>query len=249
MIKAIIIDDEARGIDVLSGLIDNYCPEITVAGLATDIVSGTELIRKEKPDVLFLDIEMPEGNGFQLLEQFDHIDFEVVFVTAYNDYAIRALRFSALDYLLKPVSIPELKETVKRLRSKQDSAAGNKRLEHLKQTLEDGNPFHKIVLSTLTGYYFINIAEIIYCEASENYTHFHMEGNIKYTASRPLKEFALLFEKHHFFRIHKSYLINLTQVSFVNKESWVSMSNHAELPVSFRKRAEFFELLKELNSI
>jgi two-component system LytT family response regulator len=249
MIKAIIIDDEARGIDALAELINNYCPEITVSDSATDIITGAELIRNRKPDVVFLDIEMPEGNGFQLLEQFDHIDFDVVFVTAYNDYAIRALRFSALDYLLKPVSITELKETVKRLKDHKESAAGNKRLQYLKQTLEEGNPFHKIVLSTQTGYYFIKVADIIYCEASENYTHFYMEGNLKYTASRPLKEFAQLFEKHHFFRIHKSYLINLGQVSFVNKDSLVSMSNRAELPVSHRKRTEFFELLKELNSI
>lgn len=244
MIKAIIIDDEERGVDVLTGLISRYCPGVDIAGTATDIATGTSLIRQHKPDVVFLDIEMPGKSGFELLEQFGNIGFEVIFVTAYNEYAIRALRFSALDYLLKPVDIDELQAAVQRLKDKQHSS-GHDRLHHLKDAVAGSNPFHKIILSTLTGYYFVNIADIIYCEADENYTHIFLENQVKHTASKPLREFNELFNSHNFFRIHKSYLVNMNKVAMVNKDMQVVMNNKTELPLSLRKKAEFFNLLKE----
>ena len=249
MIRAIIIDDEQPGVEALCELIKRYCPEIYVSGTALNVTAGANLIRQHKPDVVFLDIEMPEENGFRLLEQFTNIDFEVIFVTAYNEYAIRALRFSALDYLLKPVNIEELQNAVHRLRDKQGRMPGYDRLQHLKDSVAESNPFHKIVLSTVAGYYFVNIADIIYCEADENYTHIFMEDQGKHTASKPLKEFSELFESHNFFRIHKSYLVNMNKVAFVNKDLQVVMNNTKELPVSFRKRTEFFNLLKDRSVI
>lgn len=242
--KAIIIDDEERGIDVLARLIDHYCPEINVVSTATDILTAATGIRQHRPDVVFLDIAMPGGNGFQLLELFDQIDFEIIFVTAYHEYAIKALRFAALDYLLKPVNINELQQACKRLQLKR----GQKHIlpiRQLRETLIQGAPLNKIVLSDMTGHYFVNIHDIIYCEADENYTHIYMTGDLKYTVSRPLKEYGELFERHHFFRIHKSFLINLGQVAFVNKDFQVIMNNRKELPLSFRKRTEFFNLLKD----
>lgn len=244
MLKSIIVDDEERGIDALGELIRTYCPGLQVAATATDIDAAATLIRQHRPDILFLDIAMPGGNGFQLLERLEQIDFGVVFVTAYHEYAVRALRFSALDYLLKPVSVDELQQAVQRFRNRHEQVGNSRRYAYLKETLAEGNPFHKIVLSTTTGYYFVKIADIVYCEADENYTHFFMDDGARHTASRPLKEFEELLERQYFFRIHKSYLINLNQVSFVNKDAWVVMSNRKELPVSSRKRTEFFSLLK-----
>jgi two-component system, LytTR family, response regulator len=246
MVNAIIIDDEERGINALQQLILKYCSGLNVAAVAMNIHDGADLINEHKPDVVFLDIEMPGGNGFQLLEKFDKINFEIIFVTAYNDYAIKALRFSALDYLLKPVKIEELQNAVERLKNKQ--SFNQNKIQHLKSSLADGNPFNKIVLSTTGGYCFVKIADIIYCEADENYTHFYLKDNIKHTASKPLKEYEELFERHNFYRTHKSYLVNLNQIEFVNKDSWVIMSNRKEVPISFRKRAEFFQLIKDVDT-
>ncbi len=249
MIRAILIDDEDRAIDAMCQLIRNYCPGITIIGTATDITTAAVLIRQHKPDLIFLDVEMPGGNGFQLLEQLEPIDFEIIFVTAYNEYAIKAIRFCALDYLLKPVRIAELQEAIRRLGNKQEQKPGDTQLQQLKDILVHRLPFDKIVLNDMAGYHFVTITDIIYCEASENYTHFIMKDRAKYTVSRPLKDFEELFAKHHFFRIHKSFLVNLGQVSMVSKDFQVVMSNKMELPLSFRKRSDFFALLREGQSI
>lgn len=248
-ITAILIDDEERGIDVLAKFINNYCPELTVLACANDIATAEIAIRQHKPDVVFLDIAMPGGNGFQLLEKFGHVDFEVIFVTAYNDYAIKALRFAALDYLLKPINVLDLQNAVQKLQARLVQKASNESIHHLKELLAQEIPFPKIVVSDLNGHYFVNVDDIIYCEADENYTYFYMKDRSKYTVSKTLKEFERLFEKHHFFRIHKSYLINLNHVSLINKDFLVVMSNKTELPLSFRKRAEFFNMLKTLQAM
>ncbi len=249
MIKAIIIDDEERGINVLSKLIKSYCPEIQLVGAAVNIDEAICLVRQHRPGVIFIDIEMPGRNGFQVLEQFEKADAEIIFVTAHSEYAIKALRIPAFDYLLKPVSIDELQRAVQRLINKQAGAGIYNHFQRLKDTLTDGNPFHKIILSTVNGYYFVQVADIIYCEADENYTHLFLEGQVKYTVSRPLKEFVDMFEAHNFFRIHKSYLINLNKAVYVNRDSSVIMNNKKELPIAFRKRAEFFDLLKDFSLV
>jgi two-component system LytT family response regulator len=241
---ALLIDDEERGIDVLDKLIKSYCPDLNVVGFATDIVAGEVLIRKHKPDVVFLDIAMPRGNGFQLLEKFGHFDFEVIFVTAYSEYAIKAIRFAALDYLLKPINVEDLQNAVQRLTLKLATRLLHNPLRHLKELLVHELPFPKIVLSDLTGHYFVNINDIVYCEADVNYTYFYMNDKTKYTVSKALKEFEKLFDKHFFFRIHKTFLVNLNHVLLVNKDFQVIMSNKSELPLSFRKRTEFFNMLK-----
>ncbi len=243
MIKAVIIDDEQRAINVLGKLISHYCPDLQLVGTAADTLDAIELIRNQKPEVIFIDVEMHERNAFQLLEQFERIDFEIIFVTAHSEYAIRAFRFSAFDYLMKPVCIDDLCSVARRLVQKHEQKH-MQQLHHHKKEQPEANPLNKIVLGTANGFYFVQLSDIIYCEADENYTHIFMEGQVKHTASKPLKEFVDLFQEHNFFRIHKSYLVNLNKITFINKDCSVIMNNRKELPVSFRKRTEFFNYLK-----
>jgi two-component system LytT family response regulator len=243
--RALIVDDEDRGIVALQELLRKYCPEVSVVGTASDIYQAASLIRAQKPDVVFLDIAMPGGNGFQLLELFDHPDFETIFVTAHHEFAISALKLSALDYLLKPVNIDELQTAVRKLFSKRSPEPAD-RLQYFRETWTGLQPMNKIVLSDMGGFHFVNISDIVYCEADEAYTHIHLLGKRPYTASRPLKEYEELFAQHHFFRIHKSYLVNLEHVAMVSKDFQITMHDGKELPLSVRKRGEFFSLLKEM---
>lgn len=244
--NAILVDDEERGIYALQELLNKYCTEVSIIGSATDIFTAAALIKKHKPDVVFLDIAMPGGNGFQLLDMFDVIEFEIIFVTAYQEYAIKALKLSALDYLLKPVNISELQMAVKKLINKR-KGSDNIGLQYFKDNLNKSLPFNKIVISDASGHHFLDINDIVYCEADENYTHFFLLNNRKYTASKALKDYEELFMQHHFFRSHKSYLVNLSHVVAVNKDFLIITSNGSELPLSFRKRGEFFNLLKDMH--
>jgi len=243
-LKALIVDDEERGVIALKRLLEGYCSDIEVCGTANSVSEAVSLIKELKPDVVFLDIEMPEQNGFQLLDNFDTIDFEIIFITAYHEYAIRAIRYSALDYLLKPVKISELQEAVERLRQKH--GLNGKRYQHLKTQLADENGLQRFIISSMQGYQFVNISDVVYCKADDSYTHIFLKNGEKHTVSKTLKEYEELFDQHKFFRIHKSYLINLQLVNRVNKTNGVTalMSTGEELPVSFRRRDEFYEVIK-----
>jgi two-component system, LytTR family, response regulator len=246
MINAIIVDDEERGIVALQKLIERYCEGINIAGVARNIETAAELIRNLKPYVVFLDIEMPGGNGFALLDMFEKIDFEIIFVTAFHEYAVKAIRFAALDYLLKPVKIEELQAAVKSLEKKKGKESNAAGYSLLQQSMNSINAFNKIILNTSSNYFFVNLEDILYCKAEDNYTWFIMKNNDKHMISKQLKEYEELFGDHNFFRIHKSYLINMNQVIKVNKKEGASvvMANKDELPVSFRKKDHFFDLLK-----
>ncbi|MBI3232448.1 MAG: response regulator transcription factor [Bacteroidetes bacterium] len=246
MIKAIIVDDEEAGRVTLERLIENYCFDVKVVGKAEDIIEAGDLIRALKPHVVFLDIEMPGGNGFKLLEQFDHIDFDIVFVTAYHQYAIKALRFSALDYLLKPVNISELQESIDRIKKKQTLAQNGSRYSILKNSLHEGDQLTKIVISTAQGFHILQIEEIIYCKGEGSYTYFFMKGGVKYMVSKNLKEYEDMLDNLKFMRIHKTYLINLKHIEHLTRTegATVRMSNGDNLPVSYRKKEQLIQTLK-----
>jgi two-component system LytT family response regulator len=245
--RVIIVDDEERSIIALQQLFEKYCSGVIVEGTATNITDAVKIIKKTQPHAVFLDIEMQGGNGFKLLEQFEEPDFETVFITAYQEYAIKAIKFAALDYLLKPVKISELRSCIENIKKKQIGLHKEK-YAVLKDTINHINAFNKIILSTLEGFYPVKIEEIIYCKADDSYTHFFLQNGKRYTVSRQLKDYEEMLTNNSFFRIHKSFLINLNHVNKVNKADGASvvMSNNDILPLAFRKKDEFFEKLRSL---
>jgi two-component system, LytTR family, response regulator len=245
--KAIIVDDEERGIIALQQLLQMYCTGIVVAGTATNIKDAENKIREMQPDIVFLDIEMPGGNGFRLLERFDNITFDIIFVTAYNNYAIKAIKFAALDYILKPVKDTELQEAVEKV-IKNKAKKESEKYRFLKETFSKSNTFNKIVLQSTEEYHLVKLEDIVYCKASDNYTYFHMNDGRHYIVSKQLKDYEEILVPHNFFRIHKTYLININHVEKISKADGLSviMTNRDELPVSFRKKDEFIERIKSL---
>jgi len=246
MITAIIIDDEKKCISLLEKMIRQSLPDVNILATATQSEEGIKLIRQHEPDLVFLDIEMPKKNGFEVLDATKDIPYEIIFTTAYNQYAIKAIRFSALDYLLKPVDADELTYAIQRYKSKHVSDTRQQQIEMLFSNLKNlSQPFHKISVATLEGVIFINTSDILYCEATGSYTILYLGNGEKLTTSRSLKDFEELLYEHSFFRIHHSYLININEMKRYIKGDGgsVIMSNNVELPVSKRKKEEFLKKL------
>lgn len=243
MIKAVIIDDEEHAREDLLYMLKKHCPGITVSGQANNINTGAEIIKSLKPEVIFLDIQMPMGSGFDLLTKFPEMPFEVIFVTAYDEYAIKALRFSALDYLLKPVRPEELKEAISRLEFKKSNSKA--RTNFLAEHTGKKKEFNEIVLPGKHGLEIIMINDIIRCEASSNYTSFILKNDKKILVAKTLKEFDELLSPHNFMRIHKSHLINMKYVKAYskNKGGVVTMSDGSEIELARRKKEIFLERL------
>ncbi|UKN00257.1 LytTR family DNA-binding domain-containing protein [Paracrocinitomix mangrovi] len=213
LLKAVIVEDEEIGRETLRNYLANYCKDVEVCGEGTNIQEGEELITKYQPDIVFLDIEMPFGNGFDLLEKLDEINFEVVFITAYSNYAIKALNLSAAYYILKPIDIDELIAAVEKIKSN----SGNKERFQNTQILADNiksinDREQKIVLPQIDGFEVVKIKNIIRAEAADNYTILYLEDGIKYTLSKTLKHYEELLSDFGFLRSHKSHLINLEHV-------------------------------------
>lgn len=245
MIKTIIIDDETRGRDTLKNLLHKYCDEVQLSGEAGSVLDGFKLINDEAPDLVFLDIEMPGHNGFDLLEMFKSIPFKVIFTTAYDKYAIKAIKYSALDYLLKPIDIDELKSAVSRVdnTSKRDMKQAN--YEVLFNNIKSENKRKKVAIPDLEGLVFIYLDEIVRCESDGNYTYIYLLSKKKITASRTLRDFEELFSEESFFRVHRSHLINLEHLKkYIKGEGgFAVMADDSRVEVSRRKKTEFLEIL------
>lgn len=225
MLHCIIVDDEKLSREVLCNYLKEYCSDVEVVETVSSVKSAYKSIRKHKPDFIFLDIEMADGKGFQLLEMFDKIDFKVIFVTAYSEYAVRAFRFSAVDYLLKPVKIDELKDAVEKVRlaSIKEPLAGN--LSSLLVNLKNGmNSISTIVINHLKGFDVLKIPEIIMCQADGYCTNFYLTANRKIVSSKNLKHFSSLLEGEKFIRIHHSYLINIEHVAGYSKQGEIFLT-------------------------
>jgi len=245
MIKSILVDDEARCCKTLKLLLKEYCPDVTVLNECYDAASGITAINNLQPDLVFLDIEMPDMNGFKMLEQFSEISFAVVFTTSYDQYAIKAIRFSALDYLLKPVDREELQKAVQKAVSRMAHPLPQQ-IEILLQKLNHPVlPVNKIAIPTVEGLQMIAVDASISCASESNYTLLLLKNKQKITASRTLKEIEELLEDYSFARVHHSYLVNLNEVEkYIKGEGgYLLMSDGSTVDVS-RSRKEI--LLKKL---
>ena len=246
-LKAVIVDDELASRETLASYLKNYCPDIELVADADSVKSGLEIIKKHKPDVVFLDIEMPYGNAFDLLEQIDHVDFDLVFVTAYSNYAIKALNMSASYYILKPISIDELINAVEKIKSERNSGDISIQSKILIENIQSANKQnHKIVLPQLNGFDVIKVNEIIRCQANDNFTEFYLTNGTKKLISRTLKFYEDILKDFDFVRIHKSHLINLQYVTkyMKGKGGQVEMTDGSIVDVSANQKASFLEKFK-----
>lgn len=240
MIHAVIIDDEQHNIDNLQLLLAKHCPQVHVTGYATGATEGEKLIRDQSPDLVFLDIQMPGKNGFELLKSLDHYDFGIIFVTAYDQYGIQAVKFSAIDYLLKPVPVEELKAAVSKAIEKSAQKNQNLQLENLIRFLkqEQQKSQHRIALQGAKETRFVETELIIRCEASNNYTSFFLTTGEKIMTSRPIFEYEEMLRDYGFFRSHQSHLVNKKHIRSWIKEDggFLLMKDQSQVPVSRNKR-------------
>lgn len=248
MIRCVIVDDENNCIEMLEWLLKTYCPQVTIDAMCSSAEQGLEAINRHKPDVVFLDIEMPRMNGFDMLEQFDKLNFDVVFTTAYDKFAIKAFRYSALNYLLKPIDPDDLKETIRRLEEKQ-SIPTREQIDLLLQNVKNvsKNTIPRIALTTNDGMIFVSTQDIVYCEAESNYTNIVLAGGKKIMVSKVLKDIDEALAGPDFFRVHNSFLINLNHIKkFVRGEGgYVVMDDNATISISRSRRQEFMELFSK----
>jgi len=244
MIKAMIVDDEPYCCESLATLLERFCPEVKVADICYNGVTALKAIREVVPQLIFLDIEMPKMNGFELLEKIGEINFQIIFTTSYDQYAIKAIRHSAMDYLLKPVDRDELQKAVQRVTKRLKNPLPEQ-VEILLQKLHPGTPVAKIAIPTIEGLHMVLVESVISCTADSNYTILNLKNKQKIIASRTLKEIEEMLEDFSFARIHHSFLINLNEVEkYIRGEGgYVLMSDGSNVDVS-RSRKEY--LLKKL---
>lgn len=237
-LKCIIVDDEVSARRVLNSLCKEFCPNVEIIGEADSAMTAFDLINERSPDFIFLDIRMPIKDGFQLLEMFDEISFKVIFTTAFDQYAVQAFKFSAMDYLLKPIDIDELIAAVDKIHKTRNDKGGTEQMEVLRKNMNPKSS-NKIALPTSDGFVFLDSDTIIRCEAYGNYTKvFQKEDERPILVIQTLKHFEKILEDSHFFRIHKSYIVNLNQVKrFIKgKPAKLVLSDGAEVEVSIRKK-------------
>ena len=238
----IIIDDESDAVDFISSIIEEYCPDLQVSGQAYNVKEGVKLINEVKPELVFLDVEMPNGTGFDLLTHFPEKNFDVIFITAFNHYAIKAIKFSAVDYILKPININEFIEAVNRVTDKRSNNTfiDNENIEALLENIRSLHPT-RLVIPTSDGREYLNPNDIIRIEADRSYSWFFIINRHKILVSKHLKEFQDLLNDRNFFRPHNSHLINLDFVKkYVRHDGgYIEMTDGAQVPVS-RNRKDLF---------
>jgi two-component system, LytTR family, response regulator len=247
LFRALIVDDIENSRITLIHDLKEYCPQIVVAGEADSVKTAHERIATIKPDVVFLDIQMGDGTGFDLLTQLKEINFQIIFTTALDSYGIKAIKFSALDYLLKPIDPDELVKAVAKLSEKEKDKTIHDSINLLLENMKGNSPHgHKrIAIHSLEKVHMINIDDIIRCESQGAYTIFHLKQKEQILATKNLKEYEELLESHHFVRVHHSHLINFAFLKeYVKKDGgYAIMIDKSEVPVSFRKRNTLLDMI------
>lgn len=245
--QAIIVDDEIKGRNLLRELIGREFPDIRISTVASDAREGILLIKQYSPDVVFLDINMPGMDGFEMLQELQPVHFDTVFITAYDQFAIKAFRYNAFDYLLKPIDKDELAHTIERLKEKKAQTDFNRRLNSLMNQLKQPDRIpDRLTIHSMDGITVMPIADIIYLEAAGAYTIFYWKDEEKIISSINLKEYEELLSEQDFFRVHNSFMINMHHVKKFLKEDGgcILMSSGARINLSKRKREEFLRLLE-----
>ncbi|MDQ4140452.1 MAG: LytTR family DNA-binding domain-containing protein [Bacteroidota bacterium] len=246
MIKAVLIDDEKNALEMLEWQLQTYCPQVHIIELCNNADHGINAIQKHAPQLVFLDIEMPHKNGFEVILHFPEPGFDVIFTTAYDQFALKAFKFAALDYLLKPIEAEELITAVQRYEKKQHRLGFKEQLEILLQQYKQPQQIPaKLPFTTLEGIVFVKPESIVHCESFRNYTTLFFNDKSKLTISKTLKEVEELLLPYSFFRVHQSHLINLQQVSrYVKAEGgYIEMSNQAQIPISRQRKDLVLETL------
>lgn len=253
--NAIIIDDEANSRSTLRNLLSRLCPQVELCGEAKNAQEGTELVEALKPDIVFLDIEMPGKNGFEFLSSLKDIHFEVIFTTAFHEYAVKAFRFSAIDFLLKPIDPDELVSAVKKYEARGLKQSGNEQLDLLKQlwgqfnnkTLQPASQ-QKIALTNQDGVSIVDINQIVWCEALGSYTKFHFSNKTNLVVSKIIKEYEEILSEYNFIRVHNTYLVNANCiVKYIKGDGGqLIMTDGNEIEVSRRKKDEVLGVLSRI---
>lgn len=246
-IKAFIVEDEVNSRKALENMLEFYCKSIEVIGYSDNIADAQKTIEKEKPDLLLLDVRLPDGSGFDLLKKVKFKGVKVVFITAYDEYALKAIKLSAIDYLLKPVKPSELKNAIEKVSSAiENEERLNLQLDTYLSNMQDSNQNKKIILNTSDKIHVIEIENLIRCEASENYSAIYVEDHEKIIISKTLKEFEELLSVYGFFRCHQSHLINLNYVDSYDKKGAgnILLTTGDRVPLSVRRKEGFLKALK-----
>jgi two-component system LytT family response regulator len=244
-LKAIIVEDEKHSRETLKNLLEKFCEGVEVIGLASTVKEALDSILQLNPDVVFLDIELQSGTGFDLLNLLPEINFEVIFTTAFDQYAIKAVKFSSLDYLLKPIDLEELQLAVEKAKKIKDKETYSTQLKTLIQNIQQPK-LSKICLATSDGFEFINTHDILYCEAGGSYTTFMLKDGKKLLVCKYLKEYENLLTDQNFMRVHNSFLINLKEVKkYVKSDGgYIVMNNDAIVSISRSKKDSFLEAMQ-----
>ncbi len=247
MVNAVIIDDEAHLREMISNMLVDSFPEINIAGEADSVSSGIEIIEKTSPDLIFLDIEIKEGEGFDILKKVKNRSFKIIFITAFNDFAIKAIKFSAIDYILKPIDQNEFVSAVKRALAEIEKPILQKQIENFFDN------FHslqnkKLVLRTSENIHIVNVNDIVRCESDNSYTTFFINDGEKVMVSKSIKEYTELLNEYGFIRPHQSHLVNLNFVSRLDKTDggFLIMKDGNEIPVSTRRKQNLLQILDNL---
>lgn len=245
-IKAVIAEDTLKDIKILQLILEEHCDNVEVVGVGRTVEEASTIIKKTQPDVLFLDVEMPPESGFDVLNEFPEVHFDVIFTTAHEEYAIQAIKFAALDYILKPLHIEEVKAALQKVKPHRNPDQTNELIPFLKDYLQNKESgMSKIVIPEDEGYSLVKLEDIIYCEASDSYTKIHLVKKKTCLVSKPLKEYDSMLGDKGFYRTHKSFIVNMNHISRILKGvgAAVIMSNNEIIPIALRKKNHFFKIL------
>jgi two-component system LytT family response regulator len=250
--RCLLIDDEPNATQALAAMIAMKCPQLLVLEQINSAKDAVEKIQKWKPDLIFLDVEMPFLNGFELLQQLPNIDFQVIFTTSHEKYAIRAIKFAAIDYLLKPIDLEELQASVAKFEKQKNQVSNDAGIEQFKQLFQNlqspAQGYTKISLPTFEGLRIVTLSDIVRCEGDGSYTTFHLNTGEKIVSSKNLKEYEDLLESTHFMRVHNSHIINLKEVAAYTKGDggFVTLSDKSSVDIARRRKEAFLEKIKHL---